>query len=111
MIIKMILLLQPSAVVQSRAKIKLDLFQYLFLLFNKNFFVMIYRGYHLIAIDGSKLNIPYNSKDLSSLHKGKSSAEGTFVKGYNQFHLKTAFDILAMDVIIKGISYIMSLRF
>lgn len=69
----------PSEVVQSRSKIKPDLFQHLFFLFNKTFSCEDnFKVYHLITIFVSKLNIPYNPKDLPSLHKGKSNADGIF---------------------------------
>lgn len=98
----------PGAVVQSRSKIKPDLFRHLFFLVNDFFSCdKTFKNYRLLAIDGSKLNIPYNPKDLTSLHKGKPRADGTSGKGYNQLHLTTAYDILNsyyLDAVIKDIT-------
>lgn len=98
----------PGALVQSRAKIKPDLFRHLFFSFN-DFFLCdkTFKSYRLFAIDGSKLNIPYNPKDLPSLHKGKPKADGSYGKGYNQFHMTTSYDILNFcytDAVIKDIT-------
>lgn len=96
-----------GAIVQSRAKIKPELFRFIFDEFNyKHPTLNTYRGYHLIAVDGSKINIPYNPKDTPSFHHGKPKDDGTYGKGYNQLHLSTAYDILNdryLDAIIKDI--------
>lgn len=98
----------PGAIVQSRSKIKPELFRHLFFSFNKCIPCdKKYKNHRLYAVDGSKLNIPYNPKDLSSLHKGKAKADKSVGKGYNQLHLTTAFDILNshyVDAIIKDIT-------
>ena len=98
----------PGAIVQSRSKIKPDLFRYLFFSFNNSFPCnKMFKNHFVYAIDGSKLNIPYNPKDFSSLHKGKPKADGTVGKGYNQLHLTTAFDVLNsryIDAVIKDIT-------
>lgn len=98
----------PSAVVQSRSKIKPALFRFIFDQFNQKYPCNnTYKVYQLIAVDGSKSIIPYNSKDRSSVHLGKSKANGETGKGYNQVHLSTSFDILNnryLDCIIKDIT-------
>lgn len=98
----------PGAVVQSRSKIKSDLFRHIFFKFNNLLSCgKTFKGYRVFAIDGSKLNIPYNPNDLSSLHKGKPKKDGTSGKGYNQLHLTTSFDVLNSfycDAVIKDIT-------
>ena len=98
----------PSAIVQSRTKIKPALFRFIFNQFNQNYSCdKTYKSYQLIAVDGSKSNIPYNPKDSSSLHLGKPKVNGEPGKGYNQVHLSTSFDILNnrfLDCIIKDIT-------
>ena len=97
-----------SAFVQSRSKIKPDLLRCIFDQLNQKYPCnKNYKGYRLIAVDGSKLNIPYNPKDSSSLHLGPPKANGEPGKGYNQVHLSTSFDILDsryLDCIIKDIT-------
>lgn len=98
----------PGALVQSRSKIKPDLFRHLFFEFNKLFtYEKTFKNYRLFAVDGCILNIPYNPKDLSTLHKGRSKDDGSSGKGYNQLHLTAAYDILNscyVDAVIKDIT-------
>ncbi|NBL00038.1 MAG: IS4 family transposase [Erysipelotrichia bacterium] len=100
-------LVAAGAIVQSRDKMKPALFRFVFDELNRrNPISNVFKGYHLIAVDGSKLNIPYNPKDTSSFHRGKPKADGTYGKGYNQLHLSTAYDILNdryLDALIKDI--------
>lgn len=97
-----------SAIVQSRSKIKPSLFRFIFDQLNQKYPCdRTYKGYRLIAVDGSKSNIPYNPKDRPSLHLGVPKANGEPGKGYNQVHLSTSFDILDnryLDCIIKDIT-------
>lgn len=97
-----------SALVQSRSKIKPELFSSIFYEFNKrNPYSIRFKGFNLIAVDGSKLNIPYNPKDALSTHRGRQRDNGNPGRGYNQLHLSTAFDILNdryIDAVIKDIT-------
>ncbi len=45
-------------------------------------------GYHLLACDGSDVNIPYNPNDPETYHQTKDW------KGYNQLHLNALYDVL-----------------
>lgn len=49
-----------------------------------------YKGYYLLACDGSDLNIPFNPDDKSTLHNQKGFKNG----GYNQLHLNALYDVL-----------------
>ena len=48
-----------------------------------------YNGYHMLACDGTDVNIPYNSKNSETYHS--LDREGS--KGYNQLHLNDLYDI------------------
>lgn len=59
-----------------------------------------FRGMHVIACDGTRLNTPYNPKDPDSL---VSCIEGR--KAFNQYHLITCYDVLNevfTDAAIQG---------
>ncbi|MCR0411065.1 IS4 family transposase [[Clostridium] innocuum] len=61
----------------------------------------LYKGYHLIAVDGSELQIPLDFSDPDTLHK--SASKGKFLSA---FHLNASFDILNnryLDMIVQGI--------
>ena len=88
-----------SAFVQARAKILPEAFEELLHLFNKAYPCdETYKGYRLIAVDGSDLNIPYDPLDKDTLHKNQN-------KAYNLYHINAAYDILNnryTDIIIQG---------
>ena len=88
-----------SAFVQARAKILPEAFEELLHLFNKAYPCdQTYKGYRLIAVDGSDLNIPYDPLDKDTLHKNQN-------KAYNLYHINAAYDILNnryTDIIIQG---------
>jgi hypothetical protein len=90
-----------SAFVQARSKILPEAFEELFHSFNKAYpCTETYKGYRLIAVDGSDLNIPYAPEDLDTYHSNGPNAKGT-----NQFHINVAYDILNdryVDLIIQG---------
>lgn len=93
-----------SAFVQARNKILPNAFESLFHKVN-DFFPCpkTYRGFCLIAFDGSDLPIPYDSNDVETL-RGKTKV----CKGNNQYHLNIAFDILNnryMDAIINNTTH------
>lgn len=90
-----------SAFVQARAKILPEAFEQLLHLFNKTYpCTETYKGYRLIAVDGSDLNIPYDNTDLDTY-----KSNGFDTKGTNQFHVNAAYDILNnryVDLVIQG---------
>ena len=93
-----------SAFVQARAKIRPEAFELLLHLFNKAYpCTETYKGYRLIAVDGSDLNIPYDNTDLDTY-----KSNGPDTKGTNQFHINAAYDILNnryVDLVIQGRAY------
>lgn len=90
-----------SAFVQARSKIKVDAFKTLFDNFNKKTHVnKLWKGYRLIAIDGSELPIDNTVFDKDTTLFGK----GDF-KPYSAFHLNASYDLLECtfdDLIIQG---------
>ena len=91
-----------SAFIQQRSKIKVEAFQYLFDSFNqKTNKLQLYKGYRLLAVDGSTLPISYDPDDLETY----SQNLGKDRKGHNAFHLHAAYDLLKHtyeDIIIEG---------
>lgn len=91
-----------SAFVQARSKIKVEAFKTLFDTFNKKTKVnKTYKGYRLLAIDGSELPIDNTiyDKETTVLKKGG------YNKPYSAFHLTAAYDLLEHtyeDLIIQG---------
>ena len=92
----------PTALVQARSKISSRVFQFILNELNKAFPTdNLYKGYHLIAVDGSELQIPLDFSDPDTLHK--SASKGKFLSA---FHLNASFDILNnryLDMIVQGI--------
>ena len=91
-----------SAFVQARSKIKHDAFVSIFNIFNQNSqTVKTYKGYRLLAIDGSVLPIDNSIIDedtrlINPIH---------FEKSYSAFHLNACYDLLECtydDLIIQG---------
>ena len=89
-----------SAFVQQRAKISSVAFEMLF----KNFTSSImkqkfYKGYRLLAVDGSDLHTPTNKKETNSFYSGTNGQ-----KPYNLIHLNALYDImnnLYVDAIVQ----------
>ena len=78
-----------SVFVQARSKVLPDAFEQLLHLFNKAYpCTETYKGYRLIAVDGSDLNIPYDPDDWDTYHSNGPNAKGT-----NQFQINAAYDI------------------
>ena len=78
-----------SAFVQQRAKILPEAFDTLFHMFNDSFPLnKTYKGYNLIAVDGSDLHIPTDENDTESYYPGTAGQ-----KPYNLLHLNTAYDL------------------
>ena len=91
-----------SAFVQARSKISFLAFEKLFDMFNhsskKEY---LYKGYGLIAIDGSSIPISYDRNDTETF----CPAGHEDVKGYNAFHITAAYDLLEHtydDLVIQG---------
>lgn len=85
-----------SAFVQARAKILPDAFQFLFNEFNQQCNdKKKYKGYRLLAVDGTDLNIAKNLDD-----------EETYLKqGFNQLHINALYDLenhTYVDAVIQG---------
>ena len=79
-----------SALTQQRNKLNDKLFPHIFHSFNKKVpFTKIYKGLHLIAIDGSDLNLPTCSTDHTYAIK-QARSDGF----YYQMHLNAAYDLL-----------------
>lgn len=80
-----------SAFVQARSKIKVDAFKTLFDKFNeKTHKEKLYKGYRLLAIDGSELPIDNTiyDEDTTELRYG------TTAKAYSAYHLNASYDLL-----------------
>ncbi len=79
-----------SALCQQRHKLQASAFQRVFSLFT-SFFTnyKTYKGYYLLACDGSDINISHNINDPSTYH-----INTTATKGYNQLHLNALYDVL-----------------
>ena len=88
-----------SAFVQARAKVLPEAFEQLLHLFNKAYpCAETYKGYRLIAVDGSDLNIPYDPQDLTTFHRNQNNA-------CSLYHINAAYDILNnryVDLVIQG---------
>lgn len=87
-----------SAFVQARAKVLPEAFEQLLHLFNKAYpCTETYKGYRLIAVDGSDLNIPYDPQDLTTFHRNQNNA-------CSLYHINAAYDILNnryVDMVIQ----------
>lgn len=79
-----------SAFVQTRSKIKVDAFKTLFDRFNrKTHSNKLWKGYRLIAIDGSELTIDHTIYDRDTTRLGKAN-----FNPYSAFHLNASYDLL-----------------
>ncbi len=78
-----------SAFCQRRAQIPEGAFQEVFNRFNRSCLdAKTYQGHHLLAVDGSSINMPRNPDAPSFIcHSGAPD-------GYNQLHLNTLYDVL-----------------
>ena len=89
-----------SAFVQQRQKIKIDAFKSIFHGFTSKLINETSEGMAILAVDGSDIQIPTSSEDLSSYHPGANGQ-----KPYNLLHLNALYNLenhLYTDVIIKG---------
>ena len=79
-----------SAVCQQRYKLDSAAVKRVFRLFTNSFEnYKTYKGYHLLACDGSDINICHNPKDKDTYYIQTSAT-----KGYNQLHLNALYDVL-----------------
>lgn len=85
---------------QRRAQILPEAFEFLFKEFTKTVTTQsLYRGYRLLACDGSDLCIAHNPDDKSTYFQGTPTS-----KGFNQLHLNALYDLMThtyMDAIIQ----------
>ena len=78
----------PSAFVQQRSKISSNLFRQILQNFNRNCTdTATHKGYRVLAVDGTCINMARNPKAESFV-----SYEGN-PKGYNQMHLNPLYDV------------------
>lgn len=78
-----------SAFVQQRDKILPFTFEFLLHEFNASFkHYKTYRGYRLLAVDGSDLNISHNPNDSSTYFQSLPNT-----KGFNLLHLNAMYDL------------------
>ena len=91
-----------SAFVQARNKIKVDAIKHIFNKFNdRTHEDILYKGYRLLAIDGSELPIDNSiyDKETRVLRTGGTN------KPYSAFHINASYDLLERsydDLIIQG---------
>ena len=79
-----------SAMIQRRNQVKPEAFKELFHDFTRQIPVAkTYKGYRLVACDGTRLNLPYNSSDKDTFFKCKEDR-----KGINQLHMNALYDTL-----------------
>lgn len=92
-----------SAFSQQRQKVLPDAMDYLFHSFNDTFSSLdTYRGFRLLACDGSDLAIAHNPNDKDT-HRRHNSLERN-EKGYNQLHLNALYDLknrIYVDTVIQ----------
>lgn len=92
----------PSAFVQARAKIKPEGFEAVFDRFvsetTDNNAKYLYKGYRILAVDGSDSHVPDNPDDPESYFPNPNGRQ------YNLFHINAMYDLIRhtyTDVIIK----------
>ena len=89
-----------SAFVQARGKFNAEAFPTLFRLFNAKYpFRKTKFGLHILAIDGSDVNIPADKRDCSTFIS-YNSKQG----GYHQLHVNASYDLIEKrytDIVIQ----------
>lgn len=91
-----------SAFIQARDKIKVDAFEHLFNQFNnRTHKERLYKGYRLLAVDGSEVPIDNTifDKDTTVIRHGGTT------RPYSAYHLNASYDLLEYtydDLIIQG---------
>ena len=79
----------PSAFYQQRLKIKPDALYMLFRTFTAQYKGTRWKGYRLLAVDGSTIYTPRNEKDASSY-----LFNGAGKKGWNCVHMNALYDLM-----------------
>lgn len=82
-----------SAFIQQRSKLKINAFETVFHKFNSSFKTKKYRGYHLLACDGSVVTIPLGEaerKDEYAYHRKREQQ-----RDYYQIHLNALYDLMS----------------
>ncbi len=79
-----------SAFIQQRNKISFDAFEYLFHQFTQSFsYQKLYKGYCLLAVDGSNLHSPSDSKEEDCFYPRTNEQ-----KQYNLMYLNAMYDLM-----------------
>lgn len=79
-----------SALIQQRNKLNSEALPHLLTSINEDIpFKKRYKGYHLLAVDGSDVNVPPLINDLKT--RVESNTSGTY---YHQVHLNALYDVL-----------------
>ncbi len=90
-----------SAFIQQRNKMAYRAFETLFHTFTDSIDEQnLYKGYRLLAVDGSDLHTPTNENEKESFHRGVNGQ-----KPYNLFHLNALYDLqrrIYIDAIVQG---------
>ena len=90
-----------SALVQQRNKINYTAFEALFRSFTNSVDERsLYKGYRLLALDGSDLHTPTNKDEKNSFYEGANEK-----KPYNLFHLNALYDLqrrIYVDAVVQG---------
>lgn len=90
-----------SAFIQQRNKIDYRAFESLFHIFTTAVDEQkLFKGYRLLAVDGSDLHTPTNKDEKESFYEGTNGQ-----KPYNLFHLNALYDLqrrIYTDVIVQG---------
>ena len=88
--------------IESRVKIKQEAFKYLLNYMNKAYPCdKTYKGYRLLAVDGSDITIPTDKNDYQTYERN-----GSKNAGFNNLHLNALYDILNnryLDAVIQGL--------
>ena len=89
-----------SSFIQRRNRILPEAFQFLFFQATESVCrPKTYKGFRLLACDGSDINIPHNPDDKTTYFQSATGA-----KGFNQLHLNALYDLLGgfyQDAIIQ----------
>lgn len=90
-----------SAFVQQRNKISTTAFETLFHQFTNSFPQQkLYKGYRLLAVDGSDLHTPTNPQEKSCYYPGTNGQ-----RAYNLMHLNAMYDLMNniyVDAVVQG---------
>lgn len=92
----------PSVFIQQRSKVKPKAFKYLFHQLTDSYErYQLFKGYRLVAVDGSTFNIAHNPQDEKTYLKSSSAK-----RDYNALHLNALYDLtnrLHLDARIQPI--------